>query len=98
VPRKATNLAFVVYAAARMVIVLLGNAKSAFVVRLVQTHFHPSAVLLVSCLVGIPGALLQERIAYVVVNVLLWSTFWFASSMCQLRYCSRVAWQKRMSW
>jgi threonine/homoserine/homoserine lactone efflux protein len=33
-----------------------------------------------------------------VVNVLLWSTVWFASCTWPLMYCSRVAWQKRMSW
>jgi hypothetical protein len=46
-------------------------SKSAIVVRLVQAHVHPSAVLLVPCLVGIPGALLQELIGDLVVNVLL---------------------------
>jgi hypothetical protein len=34
---------------------VVGDAKSALVVRLVQAHVHPSAVLLVPCLVGIPG-------------------------------------------
>jgi hypothetical protein len=38
---------------------VVGDAKSALVVRLVQAHVHPSAVLLVPRLVGIPGALLQ---------------------------------------
>ena len=37
-----------------------GDAKSALVVRLVQTQVHLSDVLLVPCLVGIPGTLLQE--------------------------------------
>jgi hypothetical protein len=41
---------------------VVGDAKSALVVRLVQAHVHPSAVLLVPCLVGIPGALLQEGV------------------------------------
>ena len=50
---------------------VVGNAKSALVVRLVKAHVHPSAVLLVACLVGIPSALLQERIDDLVVNVLL---------------------------
>jgi hypothetical protein len=50
---------------------VVGDAKSALVVRLVQAHVPQSAVLLIPCLVGIPGALLQERIAYFVVNVLL---------------------------
>jgi hypothetical protein len=49
---------------------VVGDAKSALVVRLVQAHVHPSALLLVPCLVGIPGALLQEPIGDLVVNVL----------------------------
>ena len=36
------------------------DAKSALVVLLVQAHVHPSAVLLVEFLIGIPVALLQE--------------------------------------
>jgi hypothetical protein len=77
---------------------VVGDAKSALVVRLVKAHVHRSAVLLVPRLVGIPGALLQEGVGDLVVNVLLWSTFWFASCTCPLRYCSRVAWQKWVSW
>jgi hypothetical protein len=50
---------------------VVGDAKSALVVRLVQAHVHPSAVLLVPRLVGIPGALLQEGVGDLVVNVLL---------------------------
>jgi hypothetical protein len=47
---------------------VVGDAKSALVVRLVQAHVHPSAVLLVPCLVGIPGALLQEGVGDSMVN------------------------------
>jgi hypothetical protein len=36
-----------------------------------QVHVDPSDVLLVSCLVGIPGALLQERINNLMVDMLL---------------------------
>jgi hypothetical protein len=36
-----------------------------------QAHIDPSAVLLVPCLVGIPGAILQERIGDLMVDVLL---------------------------
>jgi len=50
---------------------VVGDAKSAHVVGLVQAHVHPSAVLLVPRLVGIPGALLQEGVCDLVVNVLL---------------------------
>ena len=39
---------------------VVGDAKSVLVVQLVQTHVHLSDVLLVPCLVGIPGTLLQE--------------------------------------
>ena len=49
---------------------VVGDSQPALVVRLVQAHVHPSAVLLVPCLVGIPGALLQECIGDLVVNVL----------------------------
>ena len=61
-PRKATNLAFVVYAAARLGDGVVDDAKSALVVRLVQVHVHPSAVLLVPLLVGILSALLQHDV------------------------------------
>ena len=47
------------------------DPKSALVVGLVQAHVHPNAVLLVPRLVGIPGALLQEGVCDLVVNVLL---------------------------
>ena len=50
---------------------VVGDAKSALVVGLVQAHVHPSAVLLVQRLVGIQGALLQEGVCDLVVNVLL---------------------------
>jgi hypothetical protein len=39
--------------------------------RFMQAHIDPSAVLLGPCLVGFPGALLQERIGDLVVDVLL---------------------------
>ena len=69
-PRKATNLALVVR---RSVACndFVGDAKSALVVGLVQAHVNPGAVLLVKHFVGIPGALLQERIGDLVVNMLL---------------------------
>ena len=37
--------------------------------RKATTHVHPSVVLLVPCLVGITGAILQEDIDYLVVTV-----------------------------
>jgi hypothetical protein len=78
VPRKATHLALVVRCRAPCDGVA-GDAESALVVRLVQAHVDPSAFLLVPRLVGIAGALLQEGVGDLVVNVLLCSTFWFAS-------------------
>ena len=69
-PRKATNLALVVRRSVACNDVV-GDAKSALVVGLVQAHVHSSAVLLVPRLVGIPGALLQEGVCDLVVNVLL---------------------------
>ena len=50
---------------------VVGDAKSALVVRLVQAHVHPSAVLLFPRLVGILSALLQQCRCDVVVDVLL---------------------------
>ena len=72
-PRKATNRALVVYAAACLEIVLLvsvGDAE-ALVVRLVQAHVDPSAVLQVPFLVGLAGAFLQQGIGDLVVYLLL---------------------------
>ena len=67
---KATNLALVVRRSVACNDVV-AHAKSALVVGLVQAHVNPSAVLLVPRLVGIPGALLQEGVCDLVVNVLL---------------------------
>ena len=50
---------------------VVGDAKSALVVRLVQAHVHPSPVLLVPRLVGILSALLQHCRCDLVVDVLL---------------------------
>jgi len=85
--QKATNLAFVVYAAARLVMVLLvmpnheshvlvsylnRNRSSRFKVPYLGAfNVHPSAVLLVPSLVGILSALLQLCRCDVVVDVLL---------------------------
>ena len=69
-PRKATNWALVVYAAACLEIVLLRTPKP-LVVRLVQAHVDPSAVLQVPFLVGFAGAFLQHGIVDLVVDMLL---------------------------
>ena len=69
-PRKATNRALVVYAAACLEIVLLGTPKP-LVVRLVQSHVDPSAVLQVPFLVGFAGAFFQQGIGDLVVDMLL---------------------------
>jgi hypothetical protein len=76
VPTKATNLALVVRRSVPCDGVV-GDAESALVVRLVQEHVDPrlhspkGAVLLVPRFVGIAGALLQEGVGDLVVNVLL---------------------------
>jgi hypothetical protein len=97
VPRKATNLALVVRRSVACNDVV-GDAKSALVVGLVQAHVNPGAVLLVPRLVGIPGALLQQCQCDLVVDVLLLEHVLFASCTWPSMYCSRVAWQKRMRW
>ena len=66
-PRKATNRALVVHAAACLEIVL--GTEASLVVRFVQANVDPIVVLLVPCFVGIAGALLQEDIGDLVVNV-----------------------------
>ena len=71
VPRKATKLTFVAYAAACLEIVLLGTPKPPHESRFVQAHVDPSAVLQVSFLVGVAGAFLQQGIGDLVVDVLL---------------------------
>ena len=70
VQRKATNLPLVVRQSVPCNYVV-GDPKSALVVGLVQAHVHPSAVLLVQRLVGIAGALLQEGVGDLAVDVLL---------------------------
>ena len=62
-PRKATNLALVVRRSVPCNRVV--GDESALVVRPVQAHVDPSAVLLVA------GALLQEGVGDLVVDVLL---------------------------
>jgi len=49
---------------------VVGDAKSSLV-GLVQVHVNPGAVLMVSGLVDIPGALLQKCKCNLVVNILL---------------------------
>ena len=70
-PRKTTNLALVVYDAAFLVMVLLGTpnptSSSCDSCKRMSTH----AVLLVQRLEGIAGALLQEGVVDLVVDVLL---------------------------
>ncbi len=43
--------------------VVVGDTETALVMRLMEPHVDPSAVLLVSCLVGVSGDLLQEGVA-----------------------------------
>ena len=70
--RKATDLALVVYNAARLAMVLLETPNppsSCDSCKRMSTHVDP--VLLSPRLVGIAGALLQEGVGDFVVNVLL---------------------------
>ena len=60
-PRKATNRALVVHAAACLEIVL--GTEASLVVRFVQANVDPIVVLLVPCFVGVAGALLQQMYA-----------------------------------
>ena len=69
--RKAAHLALVVTRRRASCDGVVGDAESALVMRLVQAHVDPSVVLLVPRLVGIAGALLQEGVGDLVVNVLL---------------------------
>ena len=50
---------------------VVGDAKSSLVVRLVQTHVDPNAVLQVPFLVGFASAFLQQAIGDLVVDMLL---------------------------
>ena len=50
---------------------VVGDAEASLVVRLVQAHVDPSAVLQVPFLVGFAGAFLQQGIGDLVVDVLL---------------------------
>jgi hypothetical protein len=71
VPRKATNLALVVYDAARRADGVVGDSETALFVGLLQAHAAPCPVLLVPCLISVSGALLKEGIGNLVVDVLL---------------------------
>ena len=70
-PRKATNRACVGRVCCVPRDSVVGDAEASLVVRLVQAHVDPSAVLLVPFLVGFAGAFLQECIGDLVVEVLL---------------------------
>ena len=50
---------------------VVGDAESSLVVRLVQAHVDPGAVLQVPFLVGFAGAFLQQGVGDLVVDVLL---------------------------
>jgi len=50
---------------------VVGDAEASLVVRFVQAHVDPSAVLQVPFLVGVAGAFLQQGIGDLVVDVLL---------------------------
>ena len=50
---------------------VVGDTETALVMRLMEPHVDPSAVLLVPCLVGVSGALLQEGVADLPIDMLL---------------------------
>jgi hypothetical protein len=52
---------------------VVGDTETALVMRLMEPHVDPSAVLLVTCLVVVSGALLQEGVADLPIDC--WRTF-----------------------
>ena len=50
---------------------VVGDTETALVMRLMEPHVDPSAVLLVACLEDVSGALLQEGVADLPINMLL---------------------------
>ncbi len=50
---------------------VVGDTETALVMRLMEPHVDPSAVLLVPCLVVVSGALLQEGVADLPIDMLL---------------------------
>ena len=50
---------------------VVGDTETALVMRLMEPHVDPSAVLLVTCLVVVSGALLQEGVADLPIDMLL---------------------------
>ncbi len=54
---------------------VVGDTETALVMRLMEPHVDPSAVLLVPCLVGVWGALLQEGVADLPIDMLMMMPF-----------------------
>ena len=50
---------------------VVGDTETALVMRLMEPHVDPSAVLLVPCLVGVSAAHLEEGVADLPIDVLL---------------------------
>jgi hypothetical protein len=50
---------------------VVGDTETALVMRLMEPHVDPSAVLLVACLEDVSGALLQEGVADLPIDMLL---------------------------
>jgi hypothetical protein len=50
---------------------VVGDTETALVMRLMEPHVDPIAVLLVACLEGVSGALLQEGVADLPIDMLL---------------------------
>jgi hypothetical protein len=72
VPRKATNLAFVIYVYSIMSAYgVVGDSETALLVGQAQTHVAPGPVLVAQCLVSVAGALFKQVLVNHVVNELL---------------------------
>jgi hypothetical protein len=50
---------------------VVGDTKTALVMRLMEPHVDPRVVLLVPCLVDVSGALLQKGVADLPIDMLL---------------------------
>jgi hypothetical protein len=59
---------------------VVGDTETSLVMRLMEEHVDPSTVLMIPCLVGVSGALLQEGVADLPIAILLMEDV----SICQV--------------
>ena len=77
---------------------VVSDAEAALFVGQVENHVHPGPVLLGPGCISALGALLEQRIRDLAVDVLLLEAVLVVEvEIWPLRYWSRVAWQKRRS-